>query len=536
MLSVLSTICVGVGLCLLLVTLKPAIWIARSSQNRAWFFLIVLIVFFIIGYTGFLYELLVATVSVVDLVISLVLGGGGLFVIMVVSLSRRSIEHEQLLAKREHLRARRDSLTGLPNRTGFLEELDSVLRAATGKSRFAVLMLDLDRFKEINDTLGHAVGDNLLRALAERLQQLPGRFGRVCRIGGDEFAVIAPGADVTVAIEAADHLAAFVETPFFVDGLSLHVDMSVGISRYPDDGADQEALLKRADIAMYLAKQKKQHYMVYDEDKDTLSPRRLGLIGRVKEALANEEFEVHYQPVVAAADRSPRGFEALIRWPQLDGSYVSPGEFIPAIENSRFFNNITRWVIRDAVHQAREWARLYPGLSVSVNLSALDLHDADLAVFIRRCAKDYGLAADRLTFEITESAIMTDLERARRTINEINELGARIAMDDFGTGFSSLSLLREFPTQVIKLDTSFVRQMAESPDDRSIVRSMIDLGHNLGRVIVAEGVEDAATADILTEMGCDLLQGYWFARPMNRSAASDWLAEHLSGAGSAQTQ
>ena len=534
MLSILSVACVAVGLCALLITLQPACWIARSSQNKDWYILIVLILFFIVGYTGYLYILLHSVVSIVDFILSLILGGGGVFVIMVVSLSRRSIGHEQSLAKREHHRARHDPLTGLPNRTGFLEELNTALTEAAEDCRFALLMLDLDRFKEINDTLGHAIGDKVLRTLALRLQEMPRRYGRVARIGGDEFALIASGADTAVAIEAANHLAATVEAPFMIDGLSLIVDMSVGISRFPDDGADQEVLLKRADIAMYLAKQKKQHYMVYDEDKDTLSPRRLGLIGRVKEALANKEFEIYYQPVLSTANLRLRSFEALIRWPQSDGSFIPPGEFIPAIEHSRFFNNITRWVIRSAIQQAKEWSAPSPDFSMNINLSALDLHDGDLAIFIKHCAEEFEFAAERLTFEITESAIMSDRERAHKTIGEINELGARIAMDDFGTGFSSLSLLRDFPTQIIKLDTSFVTGMAKNPDDKSIIQAMINLGHNLGRVIVAEGVEDKATADSLTAMGCNFLQGYYFARPMSCMQTSEWLRKRLSKAGLAK--
>ena len=524
MAHLISILLVITGMCCLAAALKPAFWIARFAANRNWHFLILLILLFITGYAVFLYKLLSAGASPIELVISLILGGGGVFVIMVISLSRKSIEHEQILTRKEYHSARHDSLTGLSNRAAFAEDLGEKLADAkkTG-SRFAVLMFDLDRFKEINDTMGHAIGDKILRELAKRLKAIPRQYGRVSRLSGDEFVMIIPGQDESLAIEAANYLADVVEQPYILEGLSLIVDMSVGISFFPDDGDNQEHLLRCADVAMYLAKRNNQHYMIYSKDQDTLSTRNLEMISRVREALANDEFELYYQPVLEAKELKLHAFEVLIRWPQKDGSFIPPSTFIPAVEKSRFFNNITRWVISQSIRQATALNTAHEGFSININLSATDLSDNELTDYIRRCAAELDYPVSNLVFEITESAIMNDRDRAFKTITNIIGLGAKIAMDDFGTGFSSLSLLRDFPTQIIKLDTSFVTGMMSNPEDKSIIQSMIYLGHNIDRIIAAEGVEDKETADSLISMGCDLLQGYYFAKPMNYTETLEWL-------------
>lgn len=528
MIKLASILFVLIGLACLISAIKPAYAVCRASQNRGWCLLLVLIGTFILGYVGFSFVLISTSESLVEMGVAAILGGGGAFVIVIIRLSLQSIEQAQLQTVQKFYEARHDALTGLPNRMHFMESLDqSISDAVQIEAEFAVLMLDLDRFKEINDTLGHAVGDKLLTELGARLQAISSSYYAVSRLGGDEFALILSDANTEEALVAAKELVMLVDNSFNIDDHTLVIDMSIGISLFPRDGIDQEALLKRADIAMYLAKQNTNHYMIYDEDEDTLSPQRLGLISRVKDAIAQEEFELHYQPVFKATGFELHGFEALIRWPQADGSFIPPNEFIPQIEQSRFIGSISRWVIRRSIQQLNQWSIDDQSFSMSVNLSAADLQDSELVTYIKSCVDEYDICAGRLCFEITESAIMRDIERAKGVINDIIGMGAAIALDDFGTGYSSLSLLREFPAQFIKIDQSFVKEMSSNSEDRAIVGAMIDLGHNLGRSIVAEGVEDEGAARMLGKLGCDLLQGYYLSRPMSYENATKWLSGYL---------
>lgn len=528
MLKVISIMLVFTGLVSIVAALKPAYRTYQSVRGRDWGILLTLMAAFVFGYVSFLYMLFLSPSSLLDLGMATILCGGGIFVIVVMQLSFKSINHANAESIRQFHEARHDALTGLPNRTHFMEYINDLLcKENLNKKHFAVLILDLDRFKEINDTLGHAVGDELLAQLGRRIKKLSTSNNMVSRLGGDEFALILPVVDESEAVAGAEQLADIVEQNFSIEDYVLAVDSSIGIALYPRDGVDQGSLMKHADVAMYLAKAKKQRYVVYDESKDYLSSKRLKLLARFEDALLGEEFELYYQPVFASGDLPVYGFEALLRWRQPDGSLMLAGEFIPQIEQTRFIGSLSRWVIKRAVKKLALLSGFELDLSMNINLSAIDLQDETLAAYIKSCVDEYSVNPESLCFEVTETAIMFDLPRAIEVAAAIRSLGSNIALDDFGTGFSSLSLLRQFPANVVKIDSSFVATMSVNAEDRSIVKSMVKLGHNLDRSVVAEGVEDLNSLNYLKRFGCDFMQGRLLSKPMSCSDTLSWLDAYL---------
>jgi diguanylate cyclase (GGDEF)-like protein len=387
------------------------------------------------------------------------------------------------------------------------------------------MLLDLDRFKEINDTLGHHYGDALLSELGPRLAACVGPSGLVARLGGDEFAVL-PG----VRTSAADELEAFaaelltcVQQPFVVDELSLTVGGSVGIARFPRDGSDAHTLLRRADIAMYAAKHSQSGYKLYVAEQDRNSLPRLNLLSDFQRALASDEIVVHYQPIIDLDHRRVRGAEGLVRWEHPELGLLSPGAFLQTVEQTPMIGPLTRHVLESSIAQCAEWHRAGRPLTVSVNLSVRNLVDRSLPSEISRMLDAYSLPAEALHLEITESMIMSDPDRALTTVRDLSALGIRLSIDDFGTGYSSLANLRRLPIDDLKIDRSFVTSMLKDEGDLIIVRSTINLAHDLGLKIIAEGVEDAPTLERLGLLGCDLVQGYHVSRPMAPDAFDGWI-------------
>lgn len=528
MLKVISIMLVFTGLVSIVAALKPAYSTYQSVRGRGWGILLILIAAFVFGYVSALYMLFFYPSSLLDLSMAAILCGGGIFVIVVVRLSFKSINRVKALSIRHFHEARHDALTGLPNRTHFMEYLNDLLcKENLNKKHFAVLLLDLDRFKEINDTLGHAVGDKLLAQLGRRIKKLSTSNIMVSRLGGDEFALILPVVDELEAAAGAEQLADIVEQNFSIENYVLTVDSSIGIALYPRDGVDQGSLMKHADTAMYLAKKNNQRYAVYDKSMDYLPSKLLKMLARFEDALLVEEFELYYQPVFASGDLPVYGFEALLRWRQPDGSLMLAGEFITQIEQTRFIRSLSRWVIKRAVKKLGTLSGFELDLSMNINLSAMDLQDETLVAYIKSCVEEYSVNPESLCFEVTETAIMVDLPRAIEVAKAIRSFGSNIALDDFGTGFSSLSLLREFPANVLKIDSSFVATMSVNAEDHSIVKSMVKLGHNLDRFVVAEGVEDLNALNSLKQFGCDFMQGFLLSKPMSCSDTIFWLDDYL---------
>jgi diguanylate cyclase (GGDEF)-like protein/PAS domain S-box-containing protein len=426
-------------------------------------------------------------------------------------------------------RATHDSLTDLPNRNLLQERLEEALASARQHTwPVAFLLLDLDRFKEINDTLGHHIGDLLLRKIARRLEASVRESDTIARLGGDEFAVLMPATGLESAGQMARQLIQALEEPFQIEGLSLQVETSVGITLYPEHGNAPAALIRRADVAMYAAKKERSGVMVYDPEQDFTSIRLLALTGDLRRAIHDNGLSMHFQPKISARDGSPIGVEALARWRHPAHGDIPPDEFIGLAEHSGLIQPLTEWVLETALRQCAAWRQEGLDLSMSVNLSARNLLDESLPSTVLSMLESNKVPVNKLTLEITESVIMDDPHRALEVLTALNEIGVVISIDDFGTGYSSLGYLKKLPATEIKIDKSFVMEMDRNSDDQTIVHSTIELAHNLGLSVVAEGVSSRQTWDELKRLGCDFGQGYYFSRPLPAERLAQWCLEALT--------
>jgi diguanylate cyclase (GGDEF)-like protein len=424
-----------------------------------------------------------------------------------------------------------DALTGLPNRELFRDRLQHGLAAARRRgSMVAVLLLDLDRFKEINDSLGHHAGDLLLQQVGERVRQTVREADTVARLGGDEFAVMVSVDDADAAVTLGQRIQDVLAPPFDLGDFPIEVGASLGVALFPLHGDDDATLLQKADMAMYLAKESHSSLAVYEPRSDEPSLRRLALMSDFRRAAAEDELVLYFQPKVGLADDTILHAEALVRWQHPQYGLLPPGEFIPLAEQTGHIRLLTRWSLREAIRQCRRWLDQGLRLSVAVNLSALDLLDASLPAVVADLLREHDVAADLLLLELTESAVMREPTHVRRVLTELERLGVRLAVDDFGTGYSSLSHLRRLPVHEIKIDKSFVLQMATDRDDLALVKSTIQLAHNLGLQVVAEGVETLECLELLRMHDCDMVQGYYFTRPLPPTELTGWLAERAAAA------
>ena len=426
--------------------------------------------------------------------------------------------------------AMHDELTGLPNRACFYDRTEQALRqAARDGTRVAVLLFDLDRFKEINDTLGHKYGDRLLREIGPRLRRGLREVDTLARLGGDEFCVLLPQVEhLDDARLVAERVVAGLEEPFEVDGMTLAVEASCGIAMAPDNGDSADLLLQRADVAMYVAKDTHVGVVGYNDELDVNTPSRLALLGELRRALGTNQFVLHYQPIVALASGRLEGVEALIRWQHPTLGLIPPNDFIPLAEHTGLIKPLTTWVLNTALAQLRAWqdasgSGVPPELKMAINLSTRSLLDETFPSEVEAALTCWRIPSHLLELEITESTIMADPTRAYELLTELAATGVRIAIDDFGTGYSSLAYLKNLPVDELKIDQSFVMHIREDPNDAIIVRSVIDLGHSLGLKTVAEGIEDLETWTQLARLGCDSAQGYFLARPMTARDFDDWV-------------
>jgi diguanylate cyclase (GGDEF)-like protein len=441
-----------------------------------------------------------------------------------------------VLAVEQARSARIDPLTGLGNRRaldGAVAEalVEHAERAAGGapERRVALLLLDLDGFKKVNDALGHGVGDRLLVEVARRLvAMVDGDF--VARLGGDEFAIVVPGlTDVAGARRHASEIIAVLSEPVSIDGLPLDVGASIGVAVYPEHGTEFAALMQHADVAMYDAKARGDSVAVYAPESDHNSPERLGLLADLRRALEAPDgpgITLYYQPQIEIATGEVVGLEALLRWSHPEHGAVDPEELIKVAEHSTVMRLLTLHVVDEVIAQLAAWGPAAGNIRVAVNVSVRDLHTGEIADRIADRLREHGVDASRLELEITESALMADPRRVLATLARLERLGVAIALDDFGTGYSSMQHLRRLPLAEVKIDRSFVLGVCSDPDDAAIVRSMIDLARALGLRVVAEGVEDEPTWRMLVEAGCDVAQGWFFARPMPGEQLADWLTRH----------
>ncbi len=425
-----------------------------------------------------------------------------------------ALEKATLVEKVLH-QALHDALTGLPNRTLFHERVDRAIAAGTGGGSVAVMLLDLNRFKEVNDTLGHYHGDLLLQDVSRRIQSALRPDDTVARFGGDEFAIVIPRvSDAGDAEGVVKRVLRAVDEPFVVQGLALDVDVAVGIALYPEHGSDAVTLLQRADVAMYSAKASQRGFEHYVPANDRYSPRRLSLVTELRTAASRREFQVHYQPKSCLRTGRVTGVEALLRWHHPVHGPVAPDEFIPIAEQTGSIRVLTTYVLREALTQCATWRAAGLDLEMAVNLSVRSLLDADLPGEIAALLTETGVPSRCLTLELTETSMMTDPGRTAEVLARLHDLGLQLSIDDYGTGYSSLAYLRHLPVDEMKIDKSFVMRMDVDDDAAVIVRSTVDLGHNLGLRVVAEGVETNESWERLVALGCDSAQGYFVSRPV----------------------
>ena len=433
--------------------------------------------------------------------------------------------------RREH-QAHHDELTGLCNRKLLvLRTTEALEQAAADGTRVGFLLLDLDRFKEVNDTLGHPVGDRLLRIVANRLTHSVRPGDLVARLGGDEFAVLLPSIpDVTAAAEVAARLRGALTAPIRTEGMSFDIEASVGIALYPDDASGFELLMQHADVAMYLAKERRTGVERYLAARDRNSPARLALLGDLRRGLDGGELKLHYQPKVLLADQQTAGMEALVRWQHPVRGLMPPEEFVPLVEQSYLMRELTSQVVDMALAQAARWWRSGLPVQMSINVGARDLLDTGLADTIGSGLARHGLPPEALLLEVNERVLTSEPAHVITAGEALAALGVGLSLDDFGTGYSSLVRLRRLQVAEVKIDSSFVGRILASADDEVIVRSIVDMVRALGIRSVAEGVESAEVARVLRIMGCDAAQGWHFSRPLNAASATAWLTEHAAAA------
>ena len=428
------------------------------------------------------------------------------------------------LVERLRSEATHDSLTGLPNRTLFHERLNAALDGRARGETFAVLLMDLDGFKDVNDTLGHESGDQVLVQVAGRLAATVPAGVTVARLGGDEFALLVPGSeDPEGGSRVATEVHRALRAPVRVGDVELEVRASLGIAVCPDHGDDSSVLLRHADVAMYAAKGAQLPVMTYSAEIDRSNPRRLALVNDLRAAVEAGQLTCHYQPKVRVADSVVTGVEALVRWHHPRLGHVSPDDLIPIAEHTGLIVPLTSLVLRTALEQCAAWGSAGHVLDVAVNVSPRALLAPDFVEEVADALARTRIPAARLTLEVTESSVMHDPRRATAVLEELHSLGVSLSVDDFGTGYSSLAYLQKLPVDEVKIDRSFVSDLATDTGDVAIVRAIVDLGHNLGLRVVAEGVEDARSMTVLRELGCDTAQGYLISRPLPHERLLTWL-------------
>jgi diguanylate cyclase (GGDEF)-like protein/PAS domain S-box-containing protein len=454
---------------------------------------------------------------------------------IITDISERKLAEEQL-----EFQAMHDALTGLPNRAFLRAQVERLTAPGNWESGdpFAFLLLDIDQFKEINDSLGHCCGDSVLQNISPRLRACIRRSDTLARLGGDEFAIILPRATAKDAIQVVEKIEASLRSSILIDKHSLVVEASTGVSLYPAHGQDWETLFRRADIAMYEAKRSRCGHLLFSEDQSQDSLDRLELTTELRKAIDDDQLELYYQPKVDLATMRVSGVEALIRWQHPRKGFLTANRIISLAEHAGLIKPLGHWVFSTVASQSNLWNRMGIDLEVAINLAAQNLQDRYLVEAVMEYVGQRNSHRLRLILEITESAMLTDPERSKVVLKDLHDLGVKVSIDDFGTGYSSLSYLKELPVDEVKIDQTFVQNMAENSRDACIVRTIIELGHNLGLRVVAEGVEGHSSLDHLIGLGCDVVQGYYLSHPLacqqlerwykNEEGTNRWAAEPLA--------
>jgi len=441
------------------------------------------------------------------------------FIINAHDVSERFVVQEQLRYQLLH-----DNLTDLPNRTLLLDILDRFIEdGAKTKKEFALIVLDLNGFRDINDTFGYAEGDRLLSDAACRLRQAISDSSTIARLGGDEFAIMLPTESAEMLTERLTALSTILEEPFIIEGHALHIDANMGISLYPTHGDDPTTLLRRADVAMFAAKRSHRPFVYYESGHDQDTAQRLELISGLRHAVLANEFMLYYQPKAQTSTGIIHSVEALIRWQHPARGLIFPDSFIPLAEQTGFITALTLWAVERAMKQYKDWQAKGIELEIAVNLSMWDLHDVSFPAKVAALFERYDVPTYRIRMEVTESSAMADPGLTISVLKRLTALGISCSIDDFGTGYSSLTYITRLPIDELKIDRTFIQHIIDTPADEAIVRSTITMAHSLGLHVVAEGVEDASTLELLDRLGCDIAQGYYLSRPLPPEDFVRWL-------------
>lgn len=443
------------------------------------------------------------------------------FIVNARDISERNLVQEQLRYQLLH-----DNLTDLPNRTYLLEKLDhSLTEAARSQQELTLIVLDINRFRDINDTFGHVQGDRLLRHIAKRLSSAVCETCTIARLDGDKFAILLSNSCTRSLNDTINAFHAIMEEPFSLEDHLLHIDVSMGISLYPTHGDDALALLRKADVALNIAKRARQPFAFYDTEHDLNTSQQLELIGDLRHAILANEFMLYYQPKADIKTGTIHSVEALIRWQHPAQGLIFPDRFIPLAEQTGFITSLTLWAIESAIKQYQAWKEQGIDMEIAVNLSMWDLHNASLPAKISALFERYDVPVQCIRVEVTESAAMSDPDLTNGVLKRLTAPGIRCSLDDFGTGYSSLAYLRRLPVDELKIDRSFIQHIVDTASDQAIVRSTITMAHSLGLRVVAEGVEDALTLELLGSLGCDIVQGYYLSRPIPPEKFTQWLQQ-----------
>ena len=427
--------------------------------------------------------------------------------------------------------ATHDTLTELPNRVLLIDRLEQVISAASPeKSQIAVMILDIDRFKDINDTLGHNTGDRVIRQVAYSLRNAIPEPNTVARLDGNEFAIVLEKIGTKENTRKLVHkIKEVLHAPMKLEGVRLNIEVSFGLTFYPDHGKDAQTLIQRAEVAMYQAKKKNSGVIEYTTALERCNTRRLTLMGELRKAIINNELVTYYQPKIDIKTGIINEVEALVRWKHKIHGLIPPDDFIPMAEQTGVIKQLTLWVLHESLMQCAKWKSEGINLRVAVNLSASDLLDAGFSDTVTRTLETHHMSPDNLQLEITESAVMIDAKRSLEVLTCLSTLGIRLSVDDFGTGYSSLSYLSRLPVNELKIDKSFVMGMENNSNNIMIVQATIDLGHNLGLEVVAEGTENASDILRLQQLGCDKAQGYYFTKPLSAKGFKNWREKNFAG-------
>ena len=485
---------------------------------QTWWLLIALNGLFIGGYGVLAWSMKDQTATLTDLVVALILFGGSILIWGFIQFGQSLITELTRIAALERHRAIHDDLTSLPNRAFFTGYLDDALRhrKPARPKQLAVLMMDMDRFKIINDTMGHYYGDILLQQIALRLHRAIRRTDMLARLGGDEFGVMLELADDPSPLnKICQHIVEALKEPFAVNGFPAEIGVSIGVAWCPDHGQSSIELMKHAKTAMYEAKKRHINTVVYEPQLDTRDLDRLNVLNELRRAIEYGELVVHYQPQYDLKSGLMCGAEALIRWPHPRFGLLLPDEFIPLAEQHGLINRLSHWVLDIVLEQLRAWQDEGIDMLLSTNISATDLQEKQFFDYVDQGIRSRGLSSAKLKLEITESAVIAQHEQAFAIIKRLQKLGLQISIDDFGTGYSSLQYLRKLPIDEIKIDKSFVMNMTKDYNDAMIIQSTIDLGHKLGRHVTAEGVDSPDSLELLKKWGCDRVQGFYLSQPLS---------------------